>query len=101
MDGIEATSRIVALALDPAPRVVVLTTFDRDRLVYDAMRAGAVGFLTKDVGAAEIRSAIITVAHGRAQLDPMVQRKLLSMLTAGSSLRTTPAASPYRRRVPV
>ena len=71
-------------------RVVVMTTYDEDEWVFSALRAGALGFLTKDVGATEIRSAILAVATGRAQLDPLVQRKLLDMLTAGSSFGTAP-----------
>lgn len=73
-------------------RVVVMTTYDEDEWVFSALRAGALGFLTKDVGATEIRSAIMAVAAGRAQLDPGVQRKLLEMLTAGSGFGTAQAA---------
>lgn len=72
-------------------RVVVMTTYDEDEWVFSALRAGALGFLTKDVGATDIRSAIMAVAAGQAQLDPMVQRKLLQMLTAGSSFGAAPA----------
>ncbi len=50
VDGIEATRRSIAMGVTPAPRIIVLTAFDLDRHVYDALRAGASGFLTKDVG---------------------------------------------------
>ena len=81
-------------------RVVVMTTYDEDEWVFSALRAGALGFLTKDVGATEIRSAIMAVAAGRAQLDPTVQRKLLDMLTAGSSFGIGAAAEPAPAPVP-
>lgn len=80
-------------------RVVVMTTYDEDEWVFAALRAGALGFLTKDVGATEIRSAIVAVATGRAQLDPTVQRKLLEMLTAGAGFGTAPP--PERAPAPV
>jgi len=77
MDGIEATRRITALAVDPAPRVLILTTFDLDRYVYDALRAGAAGFLLKDAPPAELAAAIRTVAAGEALLAPSVTRRLI------------------------
>jgi DNA-binding NarL/FixJ family response regulator len=77
MDGIEATRRITALAADPAPRVLILTTFDLDRYVYDALRAGAAGFLLKDAPPAELAAAIRTVAAGEALLAPSVTRRLI------------------------
>jgi DNA-binding NarL/FixJ family response regulator len=82
MDGIEATSRIAALGLDPAPRVVVLTTFDRDRYVYDAMRAGAIGFLTKDVGRAQLVESVRVAARGEAMLAPSVTRRLIEQFVS-------------------
>ena len=81
-------------------RVVVMTTYDEDEWVFPALRAGALGFLTKDVGAAEIRNAIVAVAAGRAQLDPVVQRKLLDMLAAGAGFGTAPAPEPAPASVP-
>ena len=75
LDGIEATRRIVA-AGSPA-RVLVLTTFDLDEYVYAAIRAGASGFLLKDVRPRDLVDAIRLVADGNALLGPTVTRRLL------------------------
>ena len=77
MDGIEATRRITALGMDAPPRVLILTTFDLDRYVYDALRAGAAGFLLKDAPPTELAAAIRTVAAGEALLAPSVTRRLI------------------------
>ena len=76
LDGIEATRLLTA---DPAvtTRVLVLTTFDGDRHVYDAVRAGASGFLLKDVSPNQLVEAVRTVAAGAAVLSPMVTKRLL------------------------
>jgi DNA-binding NarL/FixJ family response regulator len=75
MDGIEATRRLMA---DPdPPRVVILTTFDVDAYVYEAMRAGAAGFLLKDTSSASLADGIRTVAAGEALLAPTVTRRLV------------------------
>jgi DNA-binding NarL/FixJ family response regulator len=75
MDGIEATRLITA---DPGPaRVVVLTTFDDDEYVYAALRAGASGFLVKDMALEEILAAIRAVAAGDALIAPAVTRRLI------------------------
>jgi DNA-binding NarL/FixJ family response regulator len=76
MDGIEATRLL--LAEQPDVRVLVLTTFDLDEHVYDALRAGASGFLLKDVGRDELVSAVRVVARGDALLAPSVTRRLLA-----------------------
>ena len=75
MDGIEATRRIVAA--QPDTRVLVLTTFDLDEYAFGALRAGASGFLTKDVRPAELVAAIRTVAAGDAIVSARVTRRLL------------------------
>jgi DNA-binding NarL/FixJ family response regulator len=75
MDGIEATRRITALP--GAPAVLVLTTFDLDRNVYDAMRAGAIGFLTKSVARTQLVEAVRTASRGDALLAPSVTRQLV------------------------
>jgi DNA-binding NarL/FixJ family response regulator len=80
-NGVEATERL--RAAQSASRVVVLTTYSDDAWVFSALQAGALGFLTKDAGAEEIRRAIINVAAGQAQLDPSVQRRLLDALASG------------------
>jgi DNA-binding NarL/FixJ family response regulator len=74
-DGIEATRRIIAA--DPAVRVLVLTTFDLDEYAFGALRAGASGFLLKDVRPADLVNAIRTVAAGDAVVAPRVTRRLL------------------------
>ncbi|ACZ90892.1 response regulator transcription factor [Streptosporangium roseum] len=75
MDGIEATRRI--LAERPATKVVILTTFDTDEHVFAALRAGASGFLTKEVAPAELRHAVAVVAAGEALLSPSVTRRVV------------------------
>jgi DNA-binding NarL/FixJ family response regulator len=81
MDGVEATRRL--RERDPAVKVVVLTTYADDRSVLDALRAGALGYLTKDAGAAEIQQALHRVADGQAALDPAVQRHLVEAIADG------------------
>jgi DNA-binding NarL/FixJ family response regulator len=76
MDGVEATRRLVRDAATPV-RVLVLTTFDADEYVVEALRAGASGFLLKDVPPAEFAQAIRVVAAGDALLAPSVTRRLL------------------------
>ena len=74
-DGIEATQRITAAG--PLPKVLVLTTFDLDEYALGALRAGASGFLLKDVRPGELVAAIRTVAAGDAVISPRVTRRLL------------------------
>jgi len=78
MDGLEATRRIVALDRTEAVRVLVLTTFDLDEYVYQALRAGASGFLLKDTPPADLLAAIRVVAAGDALLAPSVTRRLIA-----------------------
>jgi DNA-binding NarL/FixJ family response regulator len=78
LDGIEATRQITTEA--GAPRVVVLTTFDDDEYVYGALRAGASGFLVKDMALEEIVTAIRVVATGDALIAPSVTRRLIEMV---------------------
>jgi DNA-binding NarL/FixJ family response regulator len=75
MDGIEATRRL--MASDHAPAVVVLTTFDLDEYVYEALRAGASGFLLKDTPPVELLHAVRVVAAGDALLSPRITRRLI------------------------
>jgi DNA-binding NarL/FixJ family response regulator len=91
MDGVEATRRL--RASHPEIKVVVLTTYDDDRSVIDALQAGALGYLTKDAGADEIRQALQQVADGQASLDPKVQRHLVEAIATQTSA-PDPAASP-------
>ena len=76
IDGIEATRRIVR-DVSPPPRIIILTTFDLDEYVYDAIAAGASGFLLKDVPAAQLITGVQTVAAGDALLDPQITRRLI------------------------
>jgi DNA-binding NarL/FixJ family response regulator len=75
LDGIEAT-RLLAAQPRP-PRVLILTTFDLDEYVYEALRAGASGFLLKDAGAGELLHAVRVVAAGEALLAPAITRRLI------------------------
>ncbi|MEU9105551.1 response regulator transcription factor [Streptomyces xanthophaeus] len=90
MDGIEATRLITTGTGDT--RVVVLTTFDDDESVYGALRAGASGFLVKDMALDDILGAVRTVAAGDALIAPGVTRRLIKEFTA------RPAAAPPPRR---
>jgi DNA-binding NarL/FixJ family response regulator len=75
LDGIEATRRIVEQALPT--RVLVLTTFDTDEVVYDAMKAGASGFLLKSAPTARLLDAVRTISAGDALLEPSITRRLI------------------------
>ncbi|SIR12238.1 response regulator transcription factor [Micromonospora avicenniae] len=77
VDGIEATRRIVADPELSGTRVIVLTTFELDEYVFDALRHGASGFLTKDTRPAELLRAIRLVAEGEALLSPSVTRRVV------------------------
>jgi DNA-binding NarL/FixJ family response regulator len=93
-DGIEATRQ---LALEPghAPRVLILTTFDLDEYVFDALRAGASGFLLKDVTAERLFEGVRVVASGDALLAPGVTRRLISEFARiRSRAPTAPATAP-------
>jgi len=88
MDGIEATRELTS-ASDGGPRVLVLTTFDLDEYVYDALRSGASGFLLKDAAAERLFDAVRVVAAGDALLAPAVTRRLI-----GEFARLRPAPGP-------
>jgi DNA-binding NarL/FixJ family response regulator len=77
LDGIEATRRLLAEPRNPPTRVLVLTTFDLDEYVYEALRAGASGFLLKDVPPEHLAPAVRIVASGEALLAPSVTRRLI------------------------
>jgi DNA-binding NarL/FixJ family response regulator len=77
MDGIEATRQLLA-APEVTSRVLMLTTFDLDEYVYDALRAGASGFLLKDVDPQELVHAVRAVARGDALLAPVITRRLIA-----------------------
>jgi DNA-binding NarL/FixJ family response regulator len=88
MDGIEATRQ---LAGPSGPRILILTTFDLDHYVYDALCAGASGFLLKDVTAERLFDAVRVIAAGEALLAPAVTRRLISEFTR---LRPKPDGAP-------
>jgi DNA-binding NarL/FixJ family response regulator len=90
MDGIEATKQLCGSAGD-GPRVLILTTFDLDEYVYDALCAGASGFLLKDVTAERLFDAVRVIAAGEALLAPTVTRRLISEF---AQLRPKPDAPP-------
>ncbi|MPY79702.1 MAG: response regulator [Actinophytocola sp.] len=90
IDGIEATKRISA---DPAlsdVKVLVLTTFELDEYVFDALRNGASGFLLKDTAPAELLRAIRVVAAGESLLSPSVTRRVVAEFAAGASRPSKP-----------
>ncbi|MEU4329737.1 response regulator transcription factor [Nonomuraea dietziae] len=84
LDGLEATRRIVE---GRTSRVVVVTTFDLDEYVYEALRAGASGFLVKDAEPAELRRAVRVAARGDALLSPGVTRRLIEEFAARPAAR--------------
>lgn len=83
MDGLEATRRIVADPTLNDVKVLILTTFDEDELVFDAIRAGAAGYLLKDVSPGELRRAIRVVAAGDPLLAPSAIRAVMRSVAAG------------------
>ncbi len=91
LDGLEATSRILAEA-DWEVRVLILTTFDPDEYVYRALRAGASGFVLKDIAPHELVAAVRTVADGGALLAPSITRRLIGRFAERLAIDTTAAA---------
>ena len=89
LDGLEATRRI--LAADPAARVLVLTTFDLDEYVFEALRAGASGFILKDEPPERLLEAIRIVGAGEALLSPAVTKRVIAQF-ARRAHRTPPVA---------
>lgn len=91
LGGAEATARIREDLPDTA--VVVLTTFDDDESILKALRAGALGYLTKDAGHAQIAQAIRSAHLGQSVLDPEVQTRLFRLASAGDTRRVEPAGA--------
>jgi DNA-binding NarL/FixJ family response regulator len=98
MGGVEATRRL--RETQPACRVIVLTTFDEDELLFDGLRAGAVGYLLKAVSSPRLLEAIRTVARGDSILDPAVTHKVMSAFTrlASPAAQAQPLAEPLSER---
>ena len=92
MDGIEATRQIVGSEPD-GPRILILTTFDLDEYVYDALRAGASGFLLKDVTAERLFEAVRVIAAGDALLAPSITRRLISEFAFQHRTADTPPST--------
>jgi len=95
VDGVEATRRIAAADDLANVKVIILTTFETDEYVYQALRAGASGFLVKDCEPGDLIHAVRVVARGDAQLSPSVTRRLIDNLasqgaTPGGSVRPVP-----------
>jgi DNA-binding NarL/FixJ family response regulator len=92
LDGIEATRRIVAAR--PGTRVLILTTFGLDGYVFDALRAGASGFMLKDAPPEEIAAAVRIVARGEALLAPAVTRAVVEEFARHTPVPAAPAPPP-------
>jgi DNA-binding NarL/FixJ family response regulator len=90
LDGVEATRRIMG-GLGPLPKVLVLTTFDLDEYVYAAVRAGASGFLLKDVAPDDLVHAVRVVARGESMLAPSLIARMLDQFTARPPAGRPPA----------
>lgn len=84
LDGLEAARRILAPGRPYLPKVLMLTTFDLDEYVYEAMRLGASGFLLKDTPAEQLSAGIRAVARGEALLAPAITRRLITEFTRRS-----------------
>ena len=93
MDGVEATRRLHGQWSDA--RVIILTTFNDDAYVFEALRVGALGYLLKDLSGQELANAVRTVANGGALIDPSVARKVVAEFA-----RLTPPARPMNDGLP-
>jgi DNA-binding NarL/FixJ family response regulator len=92
VDGVEATARLTGAAIEPPPRVIVLTTFDLDEYVFGALRAGAAGFLLKDAPRERLLEAIHVVHGGDALLSPSITRRLVEDFATRTDPLEPPAA---------
>jgi DNA-binding NarL/FixJ family response regulator len=90
LDGIEATRQVTAHGGGAPTRVLMLTTFDLDEYVYDALRAGASGFLLKDVPANQLAAGVRMVAAGDALLAPTITRRLIEEFAAAAPAAQAP-----------
>jgi DNA-binding NarL/FixJ family response regulator len=99
LDGIEATRRIAAREELADTHVIILTTFDLDEYVFEAIRAGAAGFLVKDTNAAELLRAIQVVAGGEALMSPGVTHRLITEFAARTrTVRPVPGVDELTQR---
>jgi DNA-binding NarL/FixJ family response regulator len=90
MDGLEATRRITSSPVGESVRVLMLTTFDLDEYVFDALRSGASGFLLKDTPPEELLAAIRIIAEGESLLAPSVTRRLIAEFASRPPAATDP-----------
>jgi len=90
LDGIEATRQVVALGTPEPVRVLMLTTFDLNEYVYEALRAGASGFLLKDVPPEQLAAGIRIVAQGEALLAPSITKRLIQEFAAAAPVTAAP-----------
>jgi DNA-binding NarL/FixJ family response regulator len=98
LNGIEATRRLAGPEVDDPVKIVILTTFDLDEYVFDALRAGASGFLLKDVRREDLVHAVRVVASGDALLAPSITRRLIQDFAARPSVSPAADASPLTPR---
>ncbi|MBS0633055.1 MAG: response regulator transcription factor [Verrucomicrobia bacterium] len=100
LGGVEATRRLLAESgkTDTAPRVVVLTTFEEDGEIFEAMRAGAVGYLLKACSAEKLCDSVRAAAQGTAVLEPSVAARLMAGLNRSAPPPATPLADPLSER---
>jgi DNA-binding NarL/FixJ family response regulator len=94
VDGIEATRRVLELGADPPTRVLVLTTFDLNEYVYEALRAGASGFLLKDVPPEQLIAGVHVVARGEALLAPSITKRLIEEFATKAPATPAPEPAP-------
>lgn len=94
MDGLEATRRIAALDLPKPVHVLILTTFERDEYIFEALRSGASGFLLKNASPEDLIDAVRTVAEGNALLAPSVTRRVIEEFT-----KSPPTTAPDTTRL--
>jgi DNA-binding NarL/FixJ family response regulator len=103
LDGIAATRRLLAEPAPGPPKVIMLTTFDMDEYVYDALRAGASGFLLKDVPPEQLVEGIHAVVSGRALLAPSITRRMIEVYLerrpAGPPAPSLTALTPREREI--
>jgi DNA-binding NarL/FixJ family response regulator len=92
LDGLQATRAILADERGAGVRVIVLTTFELDDYVFESPRAGASGFLTKDVDPDDLRAAVRLVAEGQALPSPSLTRRVIDLFAAGWPSPTGPSA---------
>src|ERR687895_2990417 len=90
LDGIEATRRVIAAGGDEPARVLMLTTFDLNEYVYEALRAGASGFLLKDVPPEQLAEGIRVVARGEALLAPSITKRLIQEFASAAPVAAKP-----------